>query len=69
MRPPRGRRGSGPDDALRDNGVLVGATEGRSHFCYLAGAGSHTLTTEVSDADDLSFDASPGARYFTTVRW
>jgi hypothetical protein len=56
--------GAGLTTPLRDNGVLVGATEGRSHFCYLAGAGSHTLTTEVSDADDLSFDASPGARYF-----
>jgi hypothetical protein len=51
-----------------DNGVLVGATQGPSHFCYTAAPGEHLLTTEVSDADPLRFDARAGARYFFAHR-
>ncbi|MCA9623031.1 MAG: hypothetical protein KC731_28625 [Myxococcales bacterium] len=49
---------------LRDNGEVVGATEGNAHFCYLATAGRHTLTTEVSDAPAFRIEAEPGRSYF-----
>jgi hypothetical protein len=47
-----------------DNGVLVGATQGPSHFCYTAAPGEHVLTTETSDADPVRFTASAGGRYY-----
>ena len=49
---------------IRDNGKLVGATEGPSHFCYRAGVGRHRLTVEVSDADAIELVVSGGDRHF-----
>jgi hypothetical protein len=49
---------------IRDNGKLVGATEGPSHFCYRAGVGRHRLTVEVSDADAIELAVSGGDRHF-----
>ncbi len=45
---------------IRDNGLVVGATEGPSWFCWHAGPGLHTLTTEVSDAPALELDVLAG---------
>lgn len=49
---------------VRDNGQLVGATEGPGWFCYVAEAGAHRLEVEVSDADALRFEAEPGAHVY-----
>ncbi|MBI4951614.1 MAG: hypothetical protein HY908_06245 [Myxococcales bacterium] len=49
---------------VRDNGVVVGATQGPSYFCYLAGPGAHGLTVEVSDALPLGLWVDAGHRYF-----
>ncbi|MBT9559367.1 MAG: hypothetical protein IV100_25285 [Myxococcales bacterium] len=45
---------------VRDNGLTVGATAGPSWFCWHAGPGLHTLTTEVSDAPALELDVLAG---------
>ncbi len=45
---------------IRDNGLTVGATDGPSWFCWFAGAGLHTLTTEVSDAPALELRVLAG---------
>ncbi|MFO0547130.1 MAG: hypothetical protein U0271_02015 [Polyangiaceae bacterium] len=49
---------------IRDNGALVGATEGASHFCYYAAPGVHVLSAQVSDAADLEIEVAPAARVF-----
>lgn len=45
---------------VRDNGRVVGATDGPGHFCYFAGPGHHTLTVEVSDAPAFAFEVAEG---------
>lgn len=45
---------------VRDNGEVVGATDGQGHFCYLATPGRHTLTTDVSDAPALVLEVRGG---------
>jgi hypothetical protein len=42
----------GTAHAVRDNGALVGATRGASHFCYLAETGDHTIRIEGGSASD-----------------
>ena len=37
---------------VHDNGVVVGATRGRSHFCYEAEPGNHTIISSTHDAAD-----------------
>lgn len=36
-----------------DNGALVGATQGRSRFCYVAEPGLHVLVTELLVSSEL----------------
>ena len=45
---------------VRDNGEVVGVTDGQGHFCYLATPGRHTLTTDVSDASPLVLEVRTG---------
>lgn len=49
---------------VRDNGNLVGATDGTGWFCYIAEPGEHRVEVEVSDADGLQFEARPGAHVY-----
>ncbi len=49
---------------VRDNGVVVGATRGRGHFCYPVTAGLHVLEVEVSDAPPIAVDVTGGRRYY-----
>lgn len=49
---------------VRDNGVLVGATRGPSHFCYLAAPGRHVLTIEGDAVERAEIVAEPGGRYY-----
>jgi hypothetical protein len=56
--------GSALTVVIRDNGEVVGVTEGRGHFCYYASPGRHTLTTQVSDAAPFVVEAEPTRRYF-----
>lgn len=39
-----------------DNGVLVGATRGASHFCYRAEAGPHRVVSELLVTAELRMD-------------
>jgi len=41
---------------VRDNGALVGATRGGSHFCYLAEPGEHRVAIEGADAVSMAVD-------------
>lgn len=62
---------------VRDNGLLVGATEGASYFCYYAAAGPHRITAFAGGDDDrelgtggfaaLAFRAEPAHAYFVDV--
>lgn len=47
---------------VTDNGVVVGATEGSSYFCYPAEPGRHEL--RVSDAPAVSLDVVAGKGYY-----
>jgi hypothetical protein len=47
---------------VSDNGVIVGATEGSSYFCYLAEPGSHRIHT--GDAPPLVFDVEERHEYY-----
>lgn len=47
---------------VTDNGVVVGATEGSSYFCYAAEPGRHEL--RVSDAEVVSLDVVAGRGYY-----
>ena len=47
-----------------DNGVLVGATRGPTHFCYLAAPGHHNLSIEADEIEHASFEAEAGKSYF-----
>ncbi|HEY4122188.1 MAG TPA: hypothetical protein VGM56_30180 [Byssovorax sp.] len=59
---------------VRDNGVLVGATEGPSMFCWAAMPGAHAITIEGGDDVDRAFatsthdaaalEATAGRRYW-----
>lgn len=49
---------------VRDNGVLVGATRGPSHFCYLAEPGPHTIVVEADEPETAVIHANPGARHY-----
>jgi hypothetical protein len=48
----------------RDNGVLVGATRGRGHFCYLAEPGTHEIETEADEKAHIALNAEAGKTYF-----
>ncbi len=56
--------GAALTSAVRDNGVLVGATEGTSYFCYFAEPGHHEISVEVSDADATVIELLPGQRAY-----
>ena len=47
--------------AVRDGGVLVGATRGPSYFCYRAAPGVHRL---VAGGRSLTLEVAPGQRQF-----
>lgn len=49
---------------VRDNGVLVGATRGPSHFCYLAEPGRHAIIVEADEPEHAQIEARPGGRYY-----
>lgn len=50
---------------VRDNARLVGATGGRSCFCYLARPGEHHITTEaVQEQGEAWASVRPGGRYY-----
>lgn len=49
---------------VRDNGSLVGATDGTGWFCYIAELGEHRVEVEVSDADGLQFQATAGTHVY-----
>lgn len=47
--------GRGPSGVpVWDNGALVGATHGRSRFCYVAEPGLHTLVSELLVTSELA---------------
>lgn len=48
----------------RDNGMLVGATRGPSHFCYYAEPGEHDITVESDSTETAHIVAAPEGRYF-----
>jgi hypothetical protein len=49
---------------IRDNGKLVGATRGPSHFCYYAEPGEHDITVESDTTETAHLVAAPEGRYF-----
>ena len=50
--------------SIRDNGRLVGATRGKTFFCYLARTGEHQITSSDDDTGPLLLRAQAGTRYF-----
>lgn len=52
----------------RDNGVLVGATKGPTHFCYFAAPGEHVLTMSADDEATATLGAEAGREYFLEQR-
>lgn len=48
----------------RDNGKLVGATRGPSHFCYLAEPGPHEIEVEADSKARIALHAVAGRTYF-----
>jgi hypothetical protein len=58
------RLGAALTTPMRDNGRLVGATQGPGYFCYFAAPGNHELRVEVSDASPIRFSVESGGRYF-----
>ncbi|WP_394835404.1 hypothetical protein LVJ94_00570 [Pendulispora rubella] len=52
-----------PPVPVWDNGVLVGATRSRSHFCYLAARGHHVITSEALVTAELPLRVEANARY------
>jgi hypothetical protein len=48
----------------RDDGVLVGATRGPGHFCYLAQPGEHEITVVADEAEHAKLLAEPGHNYY-----
>lgn len=49
---------------VRDDGVLVGATRGSTHFCYLAEPGHHEIAIEADEAEHAELDAVAGRSYY-----
>ncbi|MDC0672611.1 hypothetical protein [Nannocystis radixulma] len=49
---------------VHDNGVLVGATRGRSHFCYHAAPGRHVIAIKADKLERAEIVAEPGGRYY-----
>ncbi|MEZ4301017.1 MAG: hypothetical protein R3B70_39140 [Polyangiaceae bacterium] len=49
---------------VRDNGALVGATRGPTHFCYYAEPGEHEITIEADSDETARLIAEPEGRYF-----
>lgn len=53
---------------VRDDGRLIGATQGPSYFCYFAAPGMHKITVDSDEPLDLHGEADvvvqPGARLF-----
>jgi hypothetical protein len=47
-----------------DNGVLVGATRGPTHFCYLAEPGEHEIAIEADELEKAKLTAEAGKSYF-----
>jgi hypothetical protein len=47
-----------------DNGVLVGATRGPTHFCYLAEPGEHEIVIEADEVEKAKLTAEAGKSYF-----
>jgi hypothetical protein len=47
----------------RDNGVLVGATRGPTHFCYLAEPGAHEISVEADSVETAKLQAEAGKSY------
>lgn len=49
---------------VRDNGHLVGGTEGESFFCYLAAPGTHRMVTQTGRiSEDATVYAEPAGVY------
>ncbi len=48
----------------RDNGVLVGATRGRGHFCWFAEPGEHDIDIEADEVEHAHVTAVAGRAYF-----
>ena len=53
---------------VHDNQTLVGATKGRSYFCYEAEVGPHTIVSDTFDSTDhsgkIQIAIDPGVRYW-----
>ncbi len=53
---------------VRDDGQLVGATQGESYFCYLAEPGPHRIVAMPSDSEEtatqVNLRAQAGRRYW-----
>jgi len=47
-----------------DNGTLVGATRGPTHFCYYAEPGEHDLLVDAHGVSRAHFTAEAGKSYF-----
>jgi len=47
-----------------DNGVLVGATRGPTHFCYLAEPGRHEIAIEADETERARLNAEAGRTYY-----
>jgi hypothetical protein len=47
-----------------DNGVLVGATRGIGHFCYLAEPGEHEIAIEADEVENAKLQAEAGKTYY-----
>lgn len=47
-----------------DNGTLVGATKGPTHFCYYAEPGEHDLLVDAHGVSRAHFTAEAGKSYF-----
>lgn len=55
---------SGVTFAVKDNGMLVGATRGASYFCYWAQPGNHHIESDADDVEAANLFAVEGARYY-----
>ncbi|WP_146651638.1 hypothetical protein [Labilithrix luteola] len=56
--------GSAVTFPTRDNRLLVGATLGNTHFCYLAEPGEHEITIEADAIETAKLTAEAGKSYF-----
>jgi len=48
----------------RDNGLLVGATQGSTYFCYLAEPGAHEISIDANDIERANLWAQAGGSYY-----